>query len=443
MKNIDIHIPNNLSTPLYNRIRYVIDFTNGHPFFKNVAILNCEVGKSERFDFRLKIDNSEYAMPCGNYFLHFSAPDFLALKANVFWHEEEIIYAVEKDERAKSKLVENGAIAIDLLEIIYFHISRVEETVLNQEKYIGDKKSFEEKLFLIREKIYRRPVVDDLVRVLLKVLTGREVKHKTEVVLSHDIDEINKFHSPLTVVKKIGGQIKNRQSLKGFKPLFRSYKDYLIQGNDPYDTFDWMLKKGTTEKFIYFLSGGNHYWDRPYNMKSDYFRKIIQLVEKRKYQVGIHPSYESWNKIDLIRKEKSYLEEVIGSEIKLSRQHFLNFDISVTPDLLVEVGINRDSSLGYTRHVGFRCGTGFPYKLYDFNKEEKSILIEDPLVLMDSSAFHEVNYEDEKLLPLLTTFLETNREGTRVLCNFHNTFFDEMEMRRVGLKSFYHNHFSV
>ena len=200
-----------------------------------------------------------------------------------------------------------------------------------------------------------------------------------------------------------------------------------------------MLKKGTSEKYIYFLSGGNHYWDRPYNMKSDYFRKVIQLVEERNYQVGIHPSYESWDKVDLIKEEKVYLEEVIGAEIKLSRQHFLNFDISVTADLLIEAGINRDSSLGYTRHVGFRCGTGFPYKLYDFNKEEKSRLVEDPLVLMDSSAFHEVNYVDDKLLPLLTTFLEANREGTRVLCNFHNTFFDEMEMRKVGFLKFYNS----
>ena len=443
MKSVDVHIPENLPPRLYDRIAYVIDFLNAHPFIKEDIILRHRVSDGQEGKLVFKVDNDAYTMPCGKYFLDFSEEEFLSLKANVVWHENNILYAVEKESQSKRPLVDNESICIDLLEVIFFHISRVEETVLNQKDFIGDKEAFEEKLFLVRQKIYRRPVVDDIARTLLKILTGKEVKHTTDIVLSHDIDEINKFHSPFTLVKKIGGQIKNRQSLKGFKPLFRSYKEYLTQGRDPYDTFDWMLKKGTSEKYIYFLSGGNHYWDRPYNMKSDYFRKVIQLVEERNYQVGIHPSYESWDKVDLIKEEKVYLEEVIGAEIKLSRQHFLNFDISVTADLLIEAGINRDSSLGYTRHVGFRCGTGFPYKLYDFNKEEKSRLVEDPLVLMDSSAFHEVNYADDKLLPLLTTFLEANREGTRVMCNFHNTFFDEMEMRRVDLKFFYHNHFSI
>ena len=95
-----------------------------------------------------------------------------------------------------------------------------------------------------------------------------------------------------------------------------------------------------------------------------------------------------------------------------------------------KIGIKEDSSLGYTQFIGYRCGTGFAYYIYDFKNEKAFDVLEKPITFMDSSWLHEK--KRSKLSDIDILFSQFY--GTY---NFHNSTFDELESRNIKMKTLY------
>jgi hypothetical protein len=422
-----------------SRLEYVLDFINNHPFSKSrmeFTLSNQDYDKEINYG----VDEPK-GLPGFKFnnilFSDHAVSRIRELKICPFKYGNHIYYGLNVNGIENSELIDGGCIQLDVFETIFFHLSRIEETLLNQADYIGKKELFEDQLLVIKYGIEKTPVVDDLIRLLIEILTNEEVNVNTKLAITHDIDTLKKFNHPFSIFRKIAGHFRHRKSPKGLIKLFKGYWKYLM-GNDPFDTFSWMLVKNKNiHKQIYFLSGGNHYWDTPYDFRQPLFNQIVKQALNSGYILGIHPSYDSWKDKEIIQKEKDRLEKYVTREIRISRQHFLNFDINITPYLLLDCNIDQDSSLGFTRKFGFRCGTGFPYFLYDFKKEEKINLLEDPLVFMDSSCLYEVDFDPKAFSLLMHSFFEKNKLNTRINCNFHNSFFDEAEMRGIPLRTLY------
>ena len=436
-----ITIQTNIENLQASRLEYTVDFINNHPFIQSK--MTFEIVDEAHRDYVLKSEDGKSISIHSehNLFLPKSYKELPRLAiVDYSTQDHKLIGVSTNNEKVSNEILD---VPFDIFESIFFHISRIEETILPQENFIGRKQAFEEKLLVVKSGNEKVPIVDHLIRFLHDTFAARLLQQPTILALSHDIDVIKKFKHPLIIFKKIGGHFYNRKSFKGLSHLFKGFIDYLKKGKDPFDTFDWLLiSDDTIEKQIYFLSGGNHFWDSPYDQTTSYFETIVKQARTKGYQLGIHPSYESWNRADLIEKEKKHLEEHIGEVVTNSRQHFLNFDILKTPQLLLEVGINKDSSLGFTRRVGFRCGTGFPYFLYDFERESKSELVEDPLVFMESSCFYEAGFDKGSISKVFSSFMEQNAFNTRIHFNFHNSFFDEAALRGIPLKEIYLELFS-
>ena len=433
-----IEVHTEISSLRLQRLEYVIEFINHHPLVNSELTLKIINGGNGGYRL-ISGSRLEIEMQANKYL--FSKKEYEDLPPpclNSSRYKREEFTWISPEEGNHSKEITNTHIPFDIFESIFFHISRIEETVLPQNAYIGRKEKFEDQLLIIKSGKEKLPVVDDLVRLLVEVYTGKKIERKTRLAITHDIDVIQKFKSPLSIFRKLGGHFLHRKSGKGLVHFFKGYIEYLTEGKDPFDSFEWMLVTNPdVEKQIYFLSGGTHSMDTPYDQVNDRFRNIIKDAIFKGYEIGIHPSFKSWNDLDLIQKEKSHLEENSGVEIKSSRQHFLNFDICTTPELLLKAGIQKDSSLGFTRYTGFRCGTGFPYNLYDFENEKRSDLIEDPLVFMDSSCLHESGFNSKRFISRMESFFELNKYNSRINCNFHNSFFEEAALRNIPLKEIY------
>jgi hypothetical protein len=408
------------------RLAYVVEILNSHPYCKSagVAFTLSEDGHGV-ISYGLK-NNNDYHIPCAaSIFKNVKS----TLNINPYKNKGELVYSVEEEKGDSGVFFEDGVFGFDIFETIFFHVSRYEELSLHFEQYLGRKYEFEKELLLVRSKLEKVAVVDDLVEVFLEVLTGRKTKIEATISLSHDIDFITKFKSPFSIFRKVLGHFRHRKSIKGFPYLWNSYLDFLLKGNDGFDTFEWMLSSQDIDKTIYFLVGGDHKEDNTYDLRGKTFKKALRIAKERNYHIGIHPSYESWDDIELIRQEKGKLENEVDEEIVRSRQHFLNFDINKTPELLQSLGIREDSSIGYTRHVGYRCGTGFSYKLYDFKNEKAFDVVEKPLVFMDVAWLFESLREGSSELPNLADY-----HGS---FNFHNSTFDEMGARNIAMKEHY------
>lgn len=101
-------------------------------------------------------------------------------------------------------------------------------------------------------------------------------------------------------------------------------------------------------------------------------------------------------------------------------------------------GIRFDSTLGYPDLVGFRCGTGFEYSLYDFANENISDIREIPLIVMDGSSLQfQCNEDSDCFKKDLYEFLLRNKFNTHITFNFHNSIFDDSLKSRVGLIAIY------
>ena len=74
-----------------------------------------------------------------------------------------------------------------------------------------------------------------------------------------------------------------------------------------------------------------------------------------------------------------------------SRMHFLRWEWPKTAINLTASGIEKDSTLTYADHPGFRCGTCFEYKMFDPINKNILNIIQKPLILMEQSLLNK-NY---------------------------------------------------
>lgn len=79
-----------------------------------------------------------------------------------------------------------------------------------------------------------------------------------------------------------------------------------------------------------------------------------------------------------VRAWTELLEERWGS-----RQHYLRWENPTTWQILDEVGIAYDTTLGFADHIGFRCGTCREFPVFNLKTRQALRLRERPLVVMD------------------------------------------------------------
>lgn len=113
--------------------------------------------------------------------------------------------------------------------------------------------------------------------------------------------------------------------------------------------------------------------------------KLIQTLEGEGFDIGVHGSYHSATVPGVLKQQKAALDALLKSPSVSTRQHWLHWDFPVTLRLQEEAGIKIDSTLGYNRSVGFRCGTSLPFYLFDLKANRRSNILELPMILQDGA----------------------------------------------------------
>ncbi|MBI4621321.1 MAG: polysaccharide deacetylase family protein [Desulfobacterales bacterium] len=113
--------------------------------------------------------------------------------------------------------------------------------------------------------------------------------------------------------------------------------------------------------------------------------EMIREIDHRGWEIGLHPSWYSFDNIDEMKRQKETLETALDHDVVSVRQHFLHYDIRVTPRIQAEAGLRYDSTLGFNDNVGFRFGTCYPWRLYDLQVEEELPIVEVPLIIQDGA----------------------------------------------------------
>jgi hypothetical protein len=151
----------------------------------------------------------------------------------------------------------------------------------------------------------------------------------------------------------------------------------------------------------------------------------------------LHPSYHSALVSGLMVRGKKQLETACGREVISVRQHYLHYDVRVTPRLQADADLKVDSSLGFNRSIGFRAGTSFPFCIWDHENDCPLPILEVPQIIMDCSLFETGSLEYNEGLALdhsLEIMDRVAEVGGCLTLNWHHDYIhDDRLWRLYGL----------
>lgn len=297
--------------------------------------------------------------------------------------------------------VKNGCIrlGIDIFGSIFFMLTRYEEYVK------PDRDQFDRfpatASLAYQEGFLHRPIVNEYVEILWacmkKLWPGLERKPRQfNMYISHDVD--NPYQHAFTqlplLTRKLAGDLLKRRNPQQGLSRFRTW-GLVKQGKiavDPFNTFDWIMdlseKHGLTSAFYFITDHTNTQKDGNYNIRHPLMRQLLQRIYRRGHEIGIHPSFNTYQDPVQTQKEFEILqrvcsEEGIKQDIWGGRQHFLRWHNPTTWQNWENAGLTYDSTLSFADIAGFRCGTCYEFPVFDFASSQSFKLIERPLVVME------------------------------------------------------------
>ncbi len=417
------------------RLSYVLTFIQNHPCAPDGLQLTINDFSDADFIINYSANEGDYQiLPQKVYFKD-------TINSNLKMEEYEFSY---KENVLKGFAQHGGSefIGFDIFETIFFHISRYEEWYAEDSKMDQHGTLASNHQYLVKSNLHKIPLVDLLVQYFFDKIKLQTKTIPTSYTLSHDIDVLEKYPSFYKFLRGYGNILfYQNHKIKNLISHTKSYFNF-IRGKqtDPYDTFEWLLIKKTpkiTQKSIYLLTGGSTQYEGFFSILNPKVAQLIKKSKERGYKIGLHPSYNTISDKAMMKEELNTLIKVASENIDDARQHFLRFDLKKTAEVLDDLGIKTDSSLGYRDRIGFRCGTGFPYQLYNFDSECAFRFSEIPLIIMDIAAMRDSRWNSIEWCSLISEFIEKNKFNTHITFNFHNSFFDPALLDAKLIKKWY------
>ncbi len=278
---------------------------------------------------------------------------------------------------------------------------------------------------LVRNNLHYRPVVCEYVAFLSKLLkfigVRAELKNQYTLRITHDVDMLQRFTSPIDFAKGAVNDILRRHSIRYFYKTTKAYLGYgLGRRRDPYDTFDFLMdtseRAGLVSEFNFIPSK----LDEPYafyDYRDVLAAQKIQHIRERGHIIGLHGSYRAYRDKQLFLEELQRFKQTWHIEPKVGRQHFLRFAVPYTWQIWEEAGLEDDSTIGFNKHAGFRVGICYPYKVFDIEQRKTLTLTESPLLLMEGALLNEIGHDFHKFWDKA---MELHRQVKRYNGNFYD-----------------------
>lgn len=240
------------------------------------------------------------------------------------------------------------------------------------------------------------------------------------VCLSHDIDRTYKSYQYFTkavialLTGKVDGIKRQLLSLTQKQPYW-TFPD-LIEIETLYNvksTFFFLNESISLQVFkfsTYELALGR------YNIEDGKIVSMIKWLDENGWEIALHGSYNSYQNFELLKKEKSILEKIVGHEIIGIRQHYLNLNED-TWYFQRMAGFKYDSSWGFKNDIGFKES-----RIKPFHPLNDSFTV-FPLTIMDTN-FMEQSRRWELLELLIIDCIENN---SPLVINFHQHVFNKYD----------------
>ncbi|MBI1222822.1 MAG: hypothetical protein GC180_09490 [Bacteroidetes bacterium] len=347
-----------------------------------------------------------------------------------------------------------GDCPFDLFAATFYLVSRYEEYLDFKPDQHGRFPATESLAY--KEEFLEQPIVNDwaarLVALLEKDYPDYAFQHNDfQFISTIDVDMAFSYKHK-GVWRNLGGFTRELLNLD-LKKLDKRIRVLTDQEEDPFDNFRYQekLHDSLGVEVIYFILLGDHgKYDKNIDWDNDAFVDIIQSLAE-KHEVGIHPSYYSNKVKKKVGEEIERLQSITVSTIESSRQHFLKLDIRETYKVLMQNGILRDHSMGYSEVTGFRAGICSSYPFFDLVKNESREFILYPFAVMDVALNHFMKLSPEEAIQKVQLLMDRVKKHKGLFISvFHNeslSDFDNWEGWRTVYEAILqmatHEHYSV
>jgi hypothetical protein len=245
-----------------------------------------------------------------------------------------------------------------------------------------------------------------------------------EIILTHDVDALEKTF-PIRIKQSMFYFFNALRSLSkndcgaSIKKFARSLRFLLSNYN--YLMFDELieLEKRYNRKSIFLFSGEwpaerksckEWFFDPLYDLHDPDLEKIIGQIYAQGCDVGLHPSFCSWQSTTLLEKSRKNLEEFCGRPISKCRQHWLRFSWQETWRAQQDAGLSHDFTLAFNDIAGFRNGAAITFCPWDFTNSIPIKLKITPTVFMDSQFYDYEEMNKEKRRERIKYWLDEVKE---------------------------------
>jgi hypothetical protein len=325
---------------------------------------------------------------------------------------EDSIDPVLKLEWKGTKLALRGS--IDALSIIFYLISRYEEYQDYAEDEHGRFQSDQSQLKKLN--ILKEPVADDIVKKLWRKLglDYNRVLDRFECVPSFDID-VAWAYKHKGVMRTIGGFSQGKIGER---------LGVLIGGKqDPFDTYSEIVNIATQVNRVICFAPVSDWgkYDKNTHWENIHYQSLIRGMNSTG-GMGLHPGYDTINEPHKMGVEKERLEKIVGHKIIKNRFHYLRFSIPSSYETLLDEGIEKDYSMGFSDDIGFRASTSFPYYFFDLRTNATTRLLIFPFVYMDGVLKDQLKLTpDEAIQQVKETMDRVKNAGGLYMCVWHNS----------------------
>lgn len=271
-------------------------------------------------------------------------------------------------------------IGFDVFAHVFALIANIEETLKQQKTRITDSQGrFDaSKLNFVEANMHLLPMADIAIEHLINYIGIRPSKEKKLTIIpTADVDQCYQFQGKKFTTFLGGGLLHPSTLADRIKFIFNREDQFKpsvtlksILGANNNSRIFWLCNEKTTSKNKQ-ISRGNKLFQ-------------TEITGSKEYaQVGYHPSFQIENTENIYAEEKLWLEEISGTNICNSRQHFLNFKLPETYSILEKIGITDEWSMGFAHCVGFRNGTTKPVKWYNILQQKETNITVHSFSIMD------------------------------------------------------------